>query len=131
MKPLNTALSVLVLAGLIAFPALAFEVTPADVSGVPTFEARKVRTVPAALEGYFNCADDAANPFAYALIQRDELYHLFIKAGQDVRGWVPATLDGTTITFGTKNKGTITLSKDGKVSGGLDGNPPTELKQAK
>ncbi|EGB15768.1 hypothetical protein DND132_2565 [Pseudodesulfovibrio mercurii] len=124
---------VLILACLLfaASPAPAFEVNAADVSGEPPFQALTPKPVQPDLAGYFQCADDAPDLFAYALVPRNELYYMYIKAGNDIRGWVPAVVDGYVIHFGDKVKGTVTLAKDGTLTGGLDGNPPTKLTRAK
>ena len=111
--PLSAFLATLALLTLLCAAAPAFEVTEADTAGPSPFTAT-VRAAPdPALVGYFGCGDDAAHPFAYALIKRDGAYALYVKVAQKFQGFVKARLDGDVIVFGKDFKGRIALTDEG------------------
>lgn len=112
-KPFRTLTIALALSCLLCTSAFALEVTDADVAGESPYKVLVKEPINPKLVGFFACDDDAKFPFAYALIERDGKYMMFVKVAEKYQGWVGAHLVGDVIYFGKGGKAKITLSDEG------------------
>lgn len=93
--------------------AYALEVYPQELKDGTPFEVKVEEPVNPALVGYFKNADGEKWNFAYALVEREGKYVLYIKVDTKFNGWVGATLEGDVIYFGKGGKGQIHYTDEG------------------
>ena len=98
---------------LVGANAFALEVYPQELEEGAPYEVRVVEPVNPALVGYFKNADGEQWEFAYALVEREGKYVMYVKIGNKYNGWVGANLKGDLICFGKGNQAKITLTEEG------------------
>lgn len=89
------------------------EITPQDLENGNPFTVEIVKPVNPALVGYFKRAEGQKWNFAYALVQKDDKYVMYVKIADKYHGFAGARLKGDTIIFGKDGKGKIQYTKDG------------------
>lgn len=113
--------SAIVLGVILAFfyVAIAFAsdnvITPQDMESGKPFKVEIVKPVNPALVGYFKRAEGEKWDFAYALIQKDDNYLMYVKISDKYHGFVKARIEDDTIIFGKNGKGKIQYTKDGII----------------
>lgn len=103
------------IAALLVFGATAFalEVYPQELEGGTPYEVKVVEPVNPALVGFFKSADGEGLQFAYALVEREGKYVMYVKIGNKYNGWTGARLKGDVIDFGKQLQARITYTEEG------------------
>lgn len=98
---------------LINSKAIAYEVSKDEVFGASTEKVFVKNPPNPDLIGFFKSTPNAV--FAYALIERNGDYSMYVKIRGKYEGWATATINGNEISFGKKGKAKIQIDGDGSI----------------